>query len=533
MKKAVVVGLVLMLALSVSVVPAAAAPDPGCDYNGDGKGDLAFGWSQAGGSVGLVPASAAPDPGCDYNGDGKGDLAFAWSLLDEATGVVGVLYGSSTGLGNFEEWRRDTAGIKGTSGELFGAALTCGDFDGDGRDDLAIGSGDSDTSYGVNIIYGSAAGLTASGDQLWSQDTDGIKGTSGDDGFGTSLTAGDFDGDGYTDLAIGAPFDDDVRVNGGEVHVFYGSTVGLTANDQLWTQDSPDVKGTLVEGDFFGWAMTTGDFDDDGYTDLAIGAWNDFVNGILGAGSVNVLYGGPGGLSGSGDQWWHQDSPGIKGTVQAEFESFGYALSSGDFDGDGVRDLAIGEVHSRLDSEPNVGAVHILFGQPGSGLTEAGDELWNQDSPDVKGVAGAGDHFGHSLAAGDYNGDGKTDLAVGVLSFSDGTGGGVQILDGTSSGLSGIGDQLVSQATDGIKGVPADTDDIATSMRSGDFDGDGKRDLAFGNCVDDDSYGSLQILYGASGGLSTTDQFFESSDFFVFGDDGGGFGDVGGRDRCR
>ncbi len=482
----------------------------------------------------VAPAAAAPDPGCDYNGDGKADLAFGWAGFDSETGVVGVLYGSTGGLAGFEDWSRDTPGIKGTPAGYFGVALTCGDFDGDGNDELAVGSGHSTTSHGVNIIYGSAGGLTEIGDQLWSQNTEGIKGTAGDDGFGTSLAAGDFDGDGYADLAVGAPFDDTVRPNGGEVHVLYGSSEGLSARDQLWTQDSPDVKSQLIEGDLFGFSMTTGDFDDDGYADLVIGAYNAYVDGILGAGEVNVLYGGAAGLTATGDQHWHENSPGIKGTVQGESEHFGFALASGDFDDDGVRDLAVGEPGARLGIAEDVGEVHILFGRIGSGLGEAGDEFWTEDSPGVQGTATWGRALGYSLAAGDYDGNGITDLAIGVPSLDQGSSGGVHVLDGTDSGLTASGDQLIGQGSDGIKGVPSNYDALATSARSGDFNGDGKRDLAFGNCSDDDGggFGSAQVIYGSAEGLSTSDQFFVPADFFVYGDEGGGFGDIGGREAC-
>jgi len=316
--------------------------------------------------------------------------------------------------------------------------------------------------------------------------------------------------------------------------VLYGSNQGLTATgDDLWTQNSAGVEGTTEAGDLFGITMAAGDFDDNGYTDLAIASPFETLGGIDSAGGVNVLYGSSGGLTATGDQFWHQDSTGVLGTPE-ELDSFGFALATGDFDDDGVRDLAIGEPGATAGGMLAAGAVHILFGRSGSGLGEAGDELWSQATSGVVGAPAVEHEFGYSLAAGDFGGNGVTDLAIAVPSFNDGSAGAVQVLDGTSSGLTASGDQLLGQGTDGIQGTPSAEDWIAASMRSGDFDGDGKRDLAFGNCYDNNGdYGALQVLYGGTGGLSTEDQFYMPADFFALSEtEGNGFGDVGSRGAC-
>jgi hypothetical protein len=83
----------------------------------------------------------------------------------------------------------------------------------------------------------------------------------------------DFDGDGFADLAIGAPFADVNHRNAGAVHIIYGSGSGLTAKRrQVWSQGSQGIQDKPEFGDQFGWSIGTGDFDGDGYTDLAIGA---------------------------------------------------------------------------------------------------------------------------------------------------------------------------------------------------------------------------------------------------------------------
>jgi hypothetical protein len=158
----------------------------------------------------------------------------------------------------------DQVGIGGTpeQGDYFGASLAAGDFDDDGFDDQAIGASGEDigtleNAGQVNVLYGSAGvGLTEVGYQVWHQNVAGIGGTAEDyDHFGESLTAGDFDDDGFDDLAIGAPYEDiDAITNGGGVNVLYGSAgVGLTeAGDQVWHQDVEGVGGTAETGDAFG-----------------------------------------------------------------------------------------------------------------------------------------------------------------------------------------------------------------------------------------------------------------------------------------
>ena len=101
------------------------------------------------------------------------------------------------------------------------------DFNGDGFADLAIGVPFEDqaaTNDGaVNVIYGGIGGLSAAGNEVWSQGSEGITGTpEAGDQFGYSLAAADFNGDGFTDLAVGVPFEDQAATNDGAVNVIYG-----------------------------------------------------------------------------------------------------------------------------------------------------------------------------------------------------------------------------------------------------------------------------------------------------------------------
>jgi hypothetical protein len=296
---------------------------------------------------------------------------------------------------------------------------------------------------------------------------------------------GDFNGDGKDDLAIGIISEDTGSVkDAGAVQILYGSASGLSATspiaDQFWTQDSTNVNDVAEQDDEFGVFLSSGDFNGDGKDDLAIGAQGEAVGSMLDAGAVQILYGSAKGLSATSpipNQFWTQDSTNVT-SVAASGELFGHSLSSGDFNDDGIDDLAIGVPHEDVGRQPSslkgeAGAVHILYGSA-SGLSATlpiADQFWTQDSTNVNDVAEAGDYFGRFLSTNDFNGDGKGDLAIGfpdedIVSAEEA--GAVQILYGFSKGLSAtspIPNQFWTQDSANVNDIAEKSDRFGWSVR--------------------------------------------------------------------
>src|SRR5512132_2465050 len=209
------------------------------------------------------------------------------------------------------------------------------DFNNDGVEDLAVGVGEAvngaQSAGAGSVLSGSAGGVTGTGSQLFTQVGDTPE---AGDGFGGVLAAGDFNHDGFADLAASAVGEDVGSVrNAGAVSVLYGSATGLTSSGgQLFTQ----VGGAAELEDRFGGALAAGDFNHDGAADLAAGAPGEsFSSTVTEAGAVSVLYGSATGLSCTGGQQRAQ-----VGGATEDTDEFGGALAAGDFNHDGAADLA-------------------------------------------------------------------------------------------------------------------------------------------------------------------------------------------------
>ena len=209
--------------------------------------------------------------------------------------------------------------------------------------------------------------------------------------------------------------DEDIgtATDGGAVNVVYGApNEGLVEIDsQFWHQGSPGVDGAVETNDRFGAALAAGDFDGDGYDDLAVGAPTEDIGTVDSAGAVTVLYGSASGLTGR-DQMWYEGNRGLGGEAEAA-DFFGAALAAGDFDRDGRDDLAVGIPGEKLGGLDDAGYVIILYGEEG-GLSAVRGIGIIQGIGGVRNGYEAGDHFGSALTTGDFNGDAYADLVIGV-----------------------------------------------------------------------------------------------------------------------
>ena len=393
-----------------------------------------------------------------------------------------------------------------------GDAMAEGDFDGDGFDDLAVGVafeaiGNQVAAGAVDVIYGSASGLTPSGAQLWSQDSAGIQLTAQEgDQFGRALSAGDFDGDGFGDFAIGVPNEDAGGTDHGMVQIIYGSSVGFTATgNQVFYQGSPNIEGDPEAGDHFGLALTAGDFDGNGFDDLAIGVPDESIGGVSEVGATNVIYGTSNGLNATGDQLWHQGLDDVQDFAETG-DRFGFALEAADFDGDGFDDLAIGVPFEGLSGASQAGAVNVLYGSS-SGLAAAGNQFWSQD---VRGGRStSGDRYGIALAAANFGKSSHADLAIGIPGydpFAATDAGGVNVVYGSPTGLNPTGNQVWFQRAEGIEGDGEVDDRFGSALAAANFGNSSHADLAVGVPGDSlagvDDVGMVNVIFGSSSGLA-------------------------------
>ncbi|PYJ97759.1 MAG: VCBS repeat-containing protein [Verrucomicrobia bacterium] len=393
-------------------------------------------------SVGISPVSIAVS---DFNGDGKPDLAVANFI----SGDVSVLLGK--GDGTFQAAVNYVAGI-------YPVSVAVGDFNDDGRPDLVVANEESDN---VSV-------LLAKGDGIFQAAVNYCAGAGP-----RSVAVGDFNKDGKTDLIVANWFSHHVSMLLGKGDGTFQSAVNYTAGS------SPV-------------SVSVADFNGDGKPDLAVAndGWapdysESGISVLLGDGDAVVerRYGSVSVLLGKGDATFQT-------AVNYRVSGSPVSIAAADFDGDGKPDLAVANQNSTNSS--GSGNVSVLLGR-GDGTFQTSVNYGVGTNP-------------VSIAAADFNGDGKPDLVVanggtpGSLPPLEGGGTGIPSDFGSVSILSGNGDGTFQTAVNFRAG------NFPVSVAVGDFNGDGKPDLVVANNGTQYNYSGngVSVLFGRGDGTFPT-----------------------------
>ncbi|MBL1100333.1 FG-GAP and VCBS repeat-containing protein [Streptomyces coffeae] len=429
--------------------------------------------ASAAGSARTTAAAATPQ--ADFNKDGFADLA-----VSAPTGTVGgkakagyvaVVYGSASGAntGHRQVIGEDAAGVPGDpeADARFGQRTVARDFDGDGYTDLAV---QSSSTPSVTVLWGSANGLSG-----------GTALPKGDgDNFGSSIIAGgDINGDGHADL-----------IDLTQVGTDPDSSTALRVRFGPFTRDGADAGSATADTGKIDapTSLTVGDVTGDGKDDVVTThAFEEMSEATL------FWKGGTDGLTKSSARLDH-----------------GASAAMGDVDKDGHADLIMRTVPGNVvENLPyDHGTLKVLYGTA-SGPSTTRTRVIDQNTPGVPGANEDGDQFGYELSAGDVNGDGYADVAVGIPYEDIDSGkdaGSVVQLYGGAGGLSGTGAQAFTQDTAGVPGAGEAGDHFGAAVRLGDTNGDRKADLSVGAPEEDGaqtSSGAAWVLRGQPGGLTT------------------------------
>ncbi len=436
----------------------------------------------------------------DVDGDGLADVivsAFGYDNGEVDEGKVFVYQGSRDGLPTSASWSVEM----NQAGACFGSSVaTAGDVNGDGFSDVVIGSLYYDApllNEGAAWVYnGAAQGLAA--DPNWTHYGDREYAM-----FGQAVRcAGDVDGDGYSDIIVGSPMRDAATPDYGRVFLFRGSRDGSSG--------VPDWTATGEQQlDFFGSEVSgAGDVNGDGYSDVIIGAFAYNPTGLARTGKVYVYHGSPTGLSPT-PSWFMTGEPGTS--------YLGRSVSTaGDVNGDGYSDVIVGA--------PNAGGggkAYLYLGSP-EGLSTL--PAWQ--------IAGAnGESLGNSVStAGDVNGDGYSDVIVGA----PGTGLSPQGPGRACVYLGSITGLATTPVWTGSLGQTADWYGFSVST-AGDVNGDGYDDIIVGaELYEQSGYpsnsGAVAVYLGSASGVQESIHWFAwgSQLNAYMGNEVGTAGDVNG-----
>jgi hypothetical protein len=435
--------------------------------------DMCGSWSVArylvvGTSVGLLNA--------DLNGDGYEDAVVAAPSssagAQQAGSVAVYLGGSPVSTSPALVITHDRA-----FEQLGHSVAMLGDVNGDGFGDFLVRTqGDEST---IGVAPAPHAYIYFGGPTLHSQPDVVLDCGSVDDENGAAAGIGDVNGDGYGDVAIGGVTVDAQHhaLPPTRVDIHFGGPTMANAPDLTLLGDPSSPADN-----FFGSAIAgVGDVNDDGYPDFAIGSHN-------GPGVVRVYFGGPG-LDSMADVTL--TSPPGAGVL------FGYSVAGvGDFNGDGIADLAVGAPGNGPFPGP-LGSAHVYFG--GATLSAMPGLTLTGTNP--------GDYFGAAVVgARDVDGDGFDDIAVMARGFADPSGVSPPANTSLRVDLFRGGAAAATSPWVTHQAGPATADRRGLAVR--DLDGDSQPDLLVGRFVTDEhGMGLVDVVLGANGYAAATLSF--------------------------
>ncbi|MCK6613760.1 MAG: FG-GAP-like repeat-containing protein [Ignavibacteriaceae bacterium] len=438
----------------------------------------------------------------DVNGDGYSDVIVGANYFDNGQtdeGRAFVYHGSASGLSATANWTAESNQAYAYLGQ---SVSTAADVNGDGYSDVIVGANYFDNPESNEgrafVYYGSASGLSATAN--WTAESNQVSAY-----FGTSVcTAGDVNGDGYSDVIVGANYFDNVESNEGRAFVYYGSASGLSATAN-WTAESNQNQA------LFGYSVSTaGDINGDGYSDVIVGAYF-YDNGETDEGGSFVYQGSANGLSATAN--WSAESNQASAFL-------GYSVSTaGDVNGDGYSDVIVGG-HYYDNAQTDEGRAYVYHGSA-SGLATTSN--WTAESNQINA------YLGISVStAGDVNGDGYSDVIVGANGYDGGEydEGRVFVYHGSASGLSAS----ANWTAEGDQDYARFGSSVSTA---GDVNGDGYGDVivgAFGYDNGETDEGRAFVYHGSASGLSTTANWTAESNQAIayFGGSVSTAGDVNG-----
>ncbi len=389
---------------------------------------------------GAGPSVAALAVGAlgDDDGGTSGDYGAVWILFLDGSGSVIAE----------QKIGRSSGGLTGPldTTDSFGVSVAAlGDLDGDGKLEIAVGANRDDDNGGggggdrgaVYILSLNTDGTVAA-EQKISADFGGFGGLlNAGDRFGSSVALlGDQDGDGKSDIAVGASLDNDGGTDRGAVWILFLDTDGTVLGQQKISATAGAFAGLLANGDHLGASLASlGDLDGNGSGDLVVGAdGDDDGGGTGGQGAAWVLFLDSAGMV-VGEQKISATAGGFGGLLDAG-DAFGSGVAAvGDLNGDLVNDIVVGAQNDD-DGATNSGAVWVLLLNP-AGTVASEQKISFGSGGMPAGQPLSGSNFGSSVAPlGDFDGDGVFDLLVGAR--FDSTGGSSRgaafelLLDGTA-----------------------------------------------------------------------------------------------------